>query len=106
MKKHNWIKEDCFCPCHEGGAEQKQQCYCKEDKCENKQVIDIFGFSSGFHNGPRCSDCGYAFCDLCDPDGYDTECGTAETLSRPSHDDAKLDPTMVALDASIRKTTK
>jgi hypothetical protein len=28
--------------------------------------INIFAYSVGFHNGPRCKNCGYYFCQHCD----------------------------------------
>lgn len=36
--------------------------------------IDIFALEYGYHNGPKCADCGYEFCHHCNPDGYKTEC--------------------------------
>jgi hypothetical protein len=32
---------------------------------EEDGSIDIFGYSSGHCNGPRCSVCGYGFCHHC-----------------------------------------
>ncbi len=66
MKKHKWIKE--------------------------RGEIDIFAYESGeFHNGPRCSVCGFGFCHHCDPKGYDTKC-PSDSLDA---DDGKLDSFMV-----------
>jgi hypothetical protein len=31
----------------------------------DKQSIDIFGKSGGYHNGPVCVNCGYGFCHHC-----------------------------------------
>lgn len=62
-KKHKWIKEG--------------------------RIIDIFAaenLGSDYHNGPRCKVCGFEFCHHCNPEGYDTECGTKSLVG----DDKKL----------------
>jgi hypothetical protein len=37
-------------------------------------MVGEFAYSAGFHNGPRCKNCGYSFCQHCKPNGYQTEC--------------------------------
>jgi hypothetical protein len=36
--------------------------------------INTFADSCGFCNGPRCVECGFSFCEHCNPDGYNSEC--------------------------------
>lgn len=43
---------------------------------EENDEIDDFAYGVGYHNGPECVDCGFYFCQHCDPEGYETECGT------------------------------
>lgn len=43
----------------------------------DKREIDIFGFSAGYHNGPRCVKCGYEFCHHCQS-GPLTDCPKAK----------------------------
>jgi hypothetical protein len=75
-KPHKWVKND-----YDGG-------------------VDDWAFSEGeFHNGPRCEECDYGFCHHCYPEGYATECGAADL---PTASDSELDPSMVALDRSVR----
>lgn len=36
--------------------------------------VDIFAYTAGeYHNGPKCSACGYGFCHHCE-DGPDCDC--------------------------------
>ena len=35
--------------------------------------IDAFGLNQGFHNGPICVKCGYAYCEHCE-DGPQEDC--------------------------------
>lgn len=37
------------------------------------QNVDIFGYSAGTHNGPRCVKCGYCYCHHC-VDGPERDC--------------------------------
>jgi len=37
---------------------------------------DTFAYEVGYHNGPKCVVCGFYFCHHCNPDGWNTECGT------------------------------
>lgn len=30
--------------------------------------VDFFAMDAGFHNGPRCVNCGYSFCEHCTGD--------------------------------------
>lgn len=39
--------------------------------------IDFFAFSVGYHDGPRCTRCNYAYCQHCSPDGPPEECEAA-----------------------------
>lgn len=48
--------------------------------------IDIFAFSSGHCNGPRCVRCGESFCHHCHPECYDEPC-TAEGFVCPARND-------------------
>lgn len=42
---------------------------------DERGEVDVFaGVDVGYHNGPLCVNCGYSFCEHCDPDGYDSEC--------------------------------
>lgn len=37
--------------------------------------IDVFaGVNAGYHNGPRCTACGFQDCHHCYPEMYDEEC--------------------------------
>lgn len=73
MKKHKWIKQ---------GKER-----------------DIFAYAEGqYHNGPKCSVCGFGFCQHCYPEGYGTDC-PCDSLGS---DDSKLDLGLV----TIAKATK
>lgn len=36
--------------------------------------INHFGDRGGFHNGPICVECGYSFCEHCQPKEWDSEC--------------------------------
>jgi len=68
MKKHKWIKE-------------------------GKQ-IDIFAYEEGeYHNGPKCSVCGFGFCHHCYPEGYNTSCPRGSMGS----DDSKLDMSIISM---------
>lgn len=40
--------------------------WCKDEYGD----IDIFGYSDGFCNGPKCEICGYSFCHHCYPNRY------------------------------------
>lgn len=40
----------------------------------DKRTIDIFAYSCGYHNGPKCKRCGEEFCHHCNPDCYVEEC--------------------------------
>ena len=72
MQKHIWIKE---------GKE-----------------IDIFAFEEGeFHNGPKCSVCGFGFCHHCYSEGYDTNCPCNSLDS----DNSKLDLSFINLGKSM-----
>lgn len=49
--------------------------------------IDTFraeNMPSDFHNGPKCLKCGFEFCHHCNPEGYDTECGTKSIPADPN----------------------
>lgn len=73
MKRHKWIKEG--------------------------KGIDIFAYTSGeYHNGPKCSVCGFGFCHHCHPEGYDTKC-PCDSLDS---DDSKLDPSIIGMMRSIK----
>lgn len=39
--------------------------------------IDTVAYSVGYHNGPKCVNCGFYFCEHCNPEGYESECGVA-----------------------------
>lgn len=72
MKKHKWIKDG--------------------------KDIDIFAFEEGgYHNGPRCSVCGFGFCHHCYPEGYNTGCPHVPMGS----DDSKLDSSTISLINSL-----
>ena len=74
-------------------------------RCEyDKRRIDVFAAesSAGFHNGPKCADCGFEFCHHCNPEGYKTYCGTPSV----EPNDSNLDPVMVALDRSVRRALR
>lgn len=43
--------------------------WCKDDDGN----IDVFGYSEGFCNGPKCEICGYSFCHHCYPNRYSDE---------------------------------
>jgi hypothetical protein len=36
--------------------------------------INHWGDSGGFHNGPICVECGYSFCEHCQPEEWNSEC--------------------------------
>jgi hypothetical protein len=36
--------------------------------------VDRWRVCDGYHNGPECEVCGYAFCEHCKREGWDTEC--------------------------------
>ena len=67
--------------------------------------IDNFGaenLSSDYHNGPKCVNCGFEFCEHCSPEGWNTKCGTESLES----DDSKLDSRMMSMIAGIKKNLK
>jgi len=73
MKKHKWVKDS--------------------------KDIDIFAYIEGeYHNGPKCSVCGFGFCHHCYPGGYDTSCPHDSLNS----DDGKLDSGLVNMIKSIK----
>ena len=73
MKKHKWIKEG--------------------------RKIDTFAFEGGeYHNGPKCSVCGFGFCHHCYPEGYKANCPQDSLGS----DDGKLDISRIELVTSLR----
>ena len=73
MKKHKWIKE-------KGGG------------------IDIFAYEEGeYHNGPKCSVCGFGFCHHCYPEGYNTSCPYDSLGS----DDSKLDKGVLSIISAL-----
>lgn len=79
-KKHKWITE-------EDGS------------------IDMFAaqnLGSEYHNGPKCSVCGFEFCHHCFPEGYKTKCGE-ESLGS---DDSKLDAGFVSMSESMKNIFK
>jgi hypothetical protein len=36
--------------------------------------INNWAYSEGYSNGPKCVECGYEFCEHCNPEEYDSEC--------------------------------
>jgi hypothetical protein len=48
---------------------------------------DIFAYAEGYHNGPKCIVCGYYFCQHCNPNGWNTSCGS---IDPEPGDDAKV----------------
>jgi hypothetical protein len=36
--------------------------------------INEWAVSGGYCNGPKCVECGYSFCEHCNPNGYNSEC--------------------------------
>ena len=43
--------------------------WCKDESGD----IDVFGYSEGFCNGPKCEICNWTFCHHCNPRGYEDE---------------------------------
>ncbi len=76
MKNHNWIK------------------------CEDGE-IDVFAYEEGaYHNGPKCSICGFGFCHHCYPEEYKTSCPCPSLGSN----DSKLDSSTVAFVNSLKSS--
>ena len=48
--------------------------------------INVFAYEYGHHNGPRCKNCGYYFCQHCNSDGWDKEPCTDGRYYCPSCD--------------------
>lgn len=72
---------------------------------EGSKNIDIFAaenLGSKYHNGPKCSVCGFEFCQHCYPGGFKTKCG-AKSLGS---DDNKLNGFAVSLSDSLRSSLK
>ena len=62
--------------------------------------IDVFAYEEGeYHNGPKCSVCGFGFCHHCYPEGYKTSC-PCDSLDS---DDGKLDKSSLALINGFRQ---
>lgn len=64
MSKHNWIT--------------KGERY--GESTENPNAPYLHGaedLGSDYHNGPKCKTCGFEFCHHCNPEAYNTECGTS-----------------------------
>lgn len=51
--------------------------------------IDVFQLDIGYHNGPKCQDCGASFCQHCYPERMDEACLPSASF-RETHDDSKL----------------
>lgn len=65
------------------------------------KFIDTFAAScDGYHNGPKCENCGFEFCRHCNPDAWETPCGSQPIAA----DDSKLDRGMVALSEATRRS--
>lgn len=62
MKKHNW-KTD--------GDEYGQE----TNNPDKPYAFGAENMPSEYHNGPKCKDCGFEFCEHCNPEGFETECG-------------------------------
>jgi len=45
----------------------------KWQKLGNGEIND-FAMSEGFHNGPVCVECGFHFCEHCQPEERESEC--------------------------------
>jgi hypothetical protein len=63
MAKHEWLTR------HENNPE----CWDDPEGMYDSQP-DEFAYSVGYHNGPRCKNCGYSFCKHCKPNGHKTVC--------------------------------
>lgn len=48
--------------------------------------IDDAAIIYGYHNGPMCERCGYSFCVLCDPDGWNKELCVIDEYHCPNCD--------------------
>ena len=70
----------CECECHDATPTDPQRphrwaTYADTIDGDDDPTIDLFaGVSEGFHNGPRCLDCGRVGCHHCDPEMYQEEC--------------------------------
>ena len=47
----------------------------KWQKLDNGEINTFSAYATGgYCNGPVCVECGFSFCEHCNPKGYDTEC--------------------------------
>lgn len=58
----------------------------------DKRKVDNFALDSGYHNGPKCVNCGESFCVHCHPERLKEKCqGKSNGKSkRPAYSDKNL----------------
>jgi len=63
---------------------KKQHKWIKHSYDSETDIFAAENMPSDYHNGPKCSECGFEFCHHCNPEGYDTKCGTKSIKADPS----------------------
>lgn len=74
-----------------------------EEDSEYANKINGSAFNEGYHNGPKCKNCGFEFCEHCFLEEELPVC-SEKSKGKTMSDDDKLDRTTVAMDKAVRSS--